>query len=127
MSILSALKAKGAKGKNIEEAVKTLPLNGGGSDNSIVIANVEIDDSNNNAVTCDKTYDELLELYNSGKIIIASILVAGSYFRCFMAPSLQVPVICGYGLAGNAKSYSLNIGSSSMFTSFTTKLLEVSN
>ena len=126
MSILSALKAKGAKGKNIEEAVKTLPI-GGGSDSSIVIANVEIDTSNNNAVTCDKTYDELLELYNSGKIIVASILFQGSYLMCFMARTLQVPAICGYGLAGNAMSYSLNIGSSSMFTSFTTKLLEVSN
>lgn len=31
MSILSALKAKGAKGKNIEEAVKTLPANESGS------------------------------------------------------------------------------------------------
>lgn len=29
MSILSALKAKGAKGKNIEEAVKTLPVENG--------------------------------------------------------------------------------------------------
>lgn len=29
MSILSALKSKGAKGKNIEEAVKTLPVGGG--------------------------------------------------------------------------------------------------
>lgn len=29
MSILSALKARGAKGKNIEEAVKTLPIGGG--------------------------------------------------------------------------------------------------
>lgn len=29
MSILGALKARGAKGKNIEEAVKTLPIGGG--------------------------------------------------------------------------------------------------
>ena len=65
MSILSALKTKGAKGNNIEEAVKTLPI-GGGSDN-VFLVNYVYGDSTD---TLDKTYAEIKDAFLNGKSII---------------------------------------------------------
>ena len=57
MSILSALKAKGAKGKNIEEAVKTLPI-GGGSGGGVLVVNVTTEGQ---TTTLDKTWQEIFD------------------------------------------------------------------
>lgn len=55
MSILSALKARGAKGKNIEEAVKTLPI-GGGSGGGVLVVGVTVDGSTG---TLTNTWQEI--------------------------------------------------------------------
>ncbi len=57
MSILSALKAKGANGKNIEEAVKTLPI-GGGSGGGVLVVNGTVDGA---TITLDKTWKEMYD------------------------------------------------------------------
>ena len=62
MSILSALKTKGAKGNNIEEAVKTLPI-GGGSDNALTVI-LSTEDSGM-TYTADKTFSEIYEALNN--------------------------------------------------------------
>lgn len=65
MSILSALKTKGAKGNNIEEAVKTLPI-GGGSNNAFLVNYVYGDSTD----TLDKTFAEIKDAFLNGKSII---------------------------------------------------------
>ena len=62
MSILSALKAKGAKGKNIEEAVKTLPLGGGGGGNAPLICAYDSDNSH-----IDKKVGEIKSALDAGQ------------------------------------------------------------
>ena len=75
MSILSALKTKGAKGNNIEEAVKTLPIGGGGaSTNHFEIVFSTADWS---AWSADKTYTELSDAITSGKIVDAYFYQSG--------------------------------------------------
>ena len=67
MSILGALKKRGAKGKNIEEAVKTLPLGGGGSSDILVINSTY--DEQTQTETLDKTWQEIWDatfaIYNT--------------------------------------------------------------
>lgn len=74
MSILSALKAKGAKGKNIEEAIKTLP-SGGGGDGTVFVANIFAVSADGSAYTAtsDKTYAEVLTAYEAGKFVIFKV------------------------------------------------------
>lgn len=62
MSILSALKTKGAKGNNIEEAVKTLPI-GGESSNEAFFVTITMDGQG--GFHSDKTYAEIKQAYNS--------------------------------------------------------------
>lgn len=62
MSILSALKTKGAKGNNIEEAVKTLPIGGENSDGAFFVT-ITMDDQG--GFHSDKTYAEIKQAYNS--------------------------------------------------------------
>lgn len=62
MSILSALKTKGAKGNNIEEAVKTLPI-GGGSDNVLTV--IFSSEDSGITYTADKTFSEICEALNN--------------------------------------------------------------
>lgn len=75
MSILSALKAKGAKGKSIEEAIKTLPTGGGDGGNSqIMMVNVEVEGIPGMALTyvvtdCDKTFNEIKTAMESSKAV----------------------------------------------------------
>lgn len=90
MSILSALKAKGAKGKNIEEAVKTLPMSGGsGGDGDIFYVNVTATQpgSLNPSVKCyafytdvvlDKTYSEIVAAIDEGKSVVLKLTVSSS-------------------------------------------------
>ena len=59
MSILSALKARGAKGKNIEEAVKTLPI-GGESGGGILVVGATYDEQTD-VTTLDKTWQEIYD------------------------------------------------------------------
>ena len=66
MSILSALKAKGAKGKNIEEAVKTLPLGGSSGDGALIVTAT----SDSDLLVLDKTYNEIKNAWLSGKTVI---------------------------------------------------------
>ena len=66
MSILSALKAKGAKGKNIEEAVKTLPI-GGGSGGGVLVVNTTTEGQ---TTTLDKTWHEIDTAYKGGFNVI---------------------------------------------------------
>lgn len=63
MSILSALKSRGAKGKNIEEAVKTLPI-GGGSGGGVLVVNGTIDGA---TMTLDKTWQEI---HDAGTVVL---------------------------------------------------------
>ena len=70
MSILSALKARGAKGKNIEEAIKTLP-SGGGSEGEIFIGHatfekVSGESSEFTVSEIDTTYNELKDVIDAG-------------------------------------------------------------
>ena len=62
MSILSALKTKGAKGNNIEEAVKTLPIGGENSDGAFFVT-LTMDELGN--FSSDKTYTEIKQAYDS--------------------------------------------------------------
>lgn len=62
MSILSALKTKGAKGNNIEEAVKTLPI-GGRSGSEAFFVTLTMDERGN--FSSDKTYAEIKQAYDS--------------------------------------------------------------
>lgn len=63
MSILSALKKKGAKGKNIEECIKTLPI-GSGSDTNTQIINI----SNKMRVVNDKGEVDVASIYKTGNL-----------------------------------------------------------
>ena len=66
MSILSALKARGAKGKNIEEAVKTLPI-GGGSGGGVLVVNATMEGA---TITFDKTWQQIYDApYAVGVIV----------------------------------------------------------
>lgn len=95
MSILSALKAKGAKGNNIEEAVKTLPTGGQSgyevSENTTIIFNGDVETFGEHDFWSDgvKTtpyildYDEVDVIFNNIKYHVAKvdddgILVYGS-------------------------------------------------
>lgn len=74
MSILSALKARGAKGKNIEEAVKTLPIGGGGGNSQLMMVNVEVEGTPGMAITyqvtdCDKTFNEIKAAMESSQAV----------------------------------------------------------
>lgn len=74
MSILSALKAKGAKGNNIEEAVKTLPIGGsdGGGAGTFFITITKDDKTGD--YKADKSFDEVYEAYATGINIAAYIV-----------------------------------------------------
>ena len=62
MSILSALKTKGAKGNNIEEAVKTLPIGGGSGDGAFFVT---ITMDGQGVFHSDKTFAEIKQAYDS--------------------------------------------------------------
>lgn len=62
MSILSALKTKGAKGNNIEEAVKTLPIGGGSGDGAFFVT---ITMDGQGGFHSDKTFAEIKQAYDS--------------------------------------------------------------
>lgn len=73
MSILSALKTKGAKGNNIEEAVKTLPVGGGcGGGNLVLSETVEPmpDGSASEIHTLNVTFNDMFNAIQSGKLLV---------------------------------------------------------
>lgn len=75
MSILSALKTKGAKGNNIEEAVKTLPIGGGsGGGNLVLSETVEPmpDGSSGEIHTLNATFNDMVDAIQSGKLLVVS-------------------------------------------------------
>lgn len=75
MSILSALKARGAKGKNIEEAVKTLPIGGGSGGGNVVIidATAVLNDTTWEVTSFGSSYNELKELILAKKYIVVRL------------------------------------------------------
>lgn len=82
MSILSALKAKGAKGRNIEEAVKTLPI-GGGSGGGVLVVNGTID---GNTMTLDKTWQEI---HDAGAAMLKFEISSAQNFAWLLAVAIE--------------------------------------
>ena len=73
MSILSALKARGAEGKNIEEAVKTLPIGGGSGDNYLWV-HLTTTDPNGETYTADVSRTEIMEAMTNQTPVFATLL-----------------------------------------------------
>ena len=81
MSILSALKARGAKGKNIEEAVKTLPI-GGGSGGGVLVVNATTEGQT-------KTFDHTWQEIHDAPIAVMS-LENGTYKTLYVVEETGV-------------------------------------
>lgn len=94
MSILSALKAKGAKGKNIEEAIKTLPSSGGGDNKSDVLYVNALDAGGNKISDPSHTFAEICNAYDSGKMIFLRLMYIpveyGGLHRCSIIPLVNL-------------------------------------
>lgn len=69
MSILSALKTKGAKGNNIEEAVKTLPVGNSGGGNLVISETIEESD-NNTIHTLNVTFNDMANAIKDGNFLV---------------------------------------------------------